>query len=169
MGNAPNRLRPEALGELAENTDFSEDEIRKWYKEFLTDFPDGHLSIDQFKDIYVQHFPNGDATKFAEHVFRTFDTDNDKNLDFREFMCALSITARGGPKDRLRWAFQMYDVDENGYISKKECMEIVRVCVGGSDSPLIVNGTMCFRHAFVSKESGWCRSKNNFKMLCLGN
>ena len=129
MGNnaSMQKLRPEALADLQHSTEFSEGEIREWYKNYIKDFPSGWFTIDQFKDIYIQHFPNGDATKFAEHVFRTFDKDNDHQLDFREFMIALSVTARGGPKDRLRWAFQMYDIDENGFITKDECTEIVKV------------------------------------------
>ena len=42
-------------------------------------------------------------------------------------MTALSTTARGGPKERLKWAFHMYDIDENGFISKDECTEIIKV------------------------------------------
>ena len=129
MGNnASNKnLRPEVMSDLVETTKFSEQEIRQWYHEFVKDFPSGNLGVDQFKDIYIQHFPNGDATKFAEHVFRTFDKDDDHQLNFREFMTALSVTAHGGPKDRLRWAFEMYDIDESGYITKEECTEIVTV------------------------------------------
>ena len=128
MGNQPSgKLRPEAMYNLLETTNFSEAELRKWYQEFQKDYPDGQLNIDQFKDVYIQHFPNGNATKFAEHVFRTFDKDKNHKLDFREFMCALSVTARGSPSQRLQWAFDMYDIDQNGFITKDECHEIIKV------------------------------------------
>jgi Ca2+-binding EF-hand superfamily protein len=131
MGNSSSgkHLRPEVLGDLAEATSFSEQDIREWHRTFMKDFPSGYLGIDQFKDVYIQHFPNGDATKFAEHVFRTFDRDVNHKLDFREFLTAVSITAKGGPEERLRWAFRMYDIDESGFVSKEECEEIIAVSI----------------------------------------
>ena len=60
-------------------------------------------------------------------MFRTFDTDGDKKLDFREFMTALNMTARAGPQERLKWAFQMYDVDQSGEITVEECEVLVQV------------------------------------------
>ena len=48
-------------------------------------------------------------------------------LDFREFMCGLSITSTASQKDQLKWAFEMYDIDGNGSISLEECTTVIQV------------------------------------------
>lgn len=92
---------------------------------FLKDCPSGMLSKDEFQKIYRQFFPFGDPSSFADYVFNVFDTDKSGSIDFKEFICALSVTSRGKMEDKLDWAFQLYDIDGDGKISYDEMLQIV--------------------------------------------
>ena len=95
MGENNSKLMPEDLSELSEQTAFSEKEIKEWYSGFQQDYPQGYLTISNFKRIYKKIFPRGNASLFAENVFRVFDHNNDNRIDFREFIIAMSISMRG--------------------------------------------------------------------------
>ncbi|XP_076807728.1 hippocalcin-like protein 4 isoform X2 [Clavelina lepadiformis] len=106
MGHHKSKLSPEELTAIVNSTEFTEAEIRQWYKSFLKDCPSGILSKKEFK--------------------RSFDTNQNGTIDFREFMCALSVTARGTFDQKLKWAFRMYDRDNDGHVTKSEMEEMIK-------------------------------------------
>lgn len=96
------------------------------YKGFMNDCPSGVLDKAEFARIYKQFFPFGDPTVLAEYVFNVFDENKNGSIDFKEFICALSITSRGRLDEKLRWAFQLYDIDGDGTITYNEMLSTYR-------------------------------------------
>ncbi|MCJ1376584.1 Neuronal calcium sensor 1 [Loxospora ochrophaea] len=119
------KLSQEELNQLQKDTHFDKKELQQWYKGFLKDCPSGMLTKPEFQKIYRQFFPFGDPTSFANYVFDVFDKDKSGSIDFKEFICALSVTSRGQMEDKLDWAFQLYDIDDDGQISYNEMLKIV--------------------------------------------
>ena len=107
-------------GEIFEN-------VNCFFFLFQRDCPSGQLTRKKFLEVYSGFFPDGNAEKFCEHVFRTFDADHSELIDFKEFLLAINITSAGKPEEKLEWAFQMYDINGDGTIEKKEMVEIISV------------------------------------------
>ena len=95
----------------------------------LQDCPNGKLTPNTFCEMYKMFFPAGDADKFCENVFRTFDADKSGTIDFKvgklllkedsatsvsevllrflqEFLMAIDVTSAGTPREKLLWAFR---------------------------------------------------------------
>nr|POE77868.1 calcium-binding protein ncs-1 [Quercus suber] len=65
------------------------------------------------------------ATHFDKKELQQWYKDKSGSIDFKEFICALSVTSRGKMEDKLDWAFQLYDIDGDGKISYDEMLSIV--------------------------------------------
>ncbi|KAI8497270.1 hypothetical protein Bbelb_252190 [Branchiostoma belcheri] len=120
------------VSQLTRVTNFSELEVKQWYRLFLKDCPEGVLGEERFVTFFCNFYKRGDLEKkkaLATQIFRTFDRDGSGSVDFREFLCGMSALLRGTTAQRLRWAFNMYDLDRNGSLSREELLNVLKAYV----------------------------------------
>ncbi|KAF3702083.1 Calsenilin A-type potassium channel modulatory protein 3 Kv channel-interacting protein 3 [Channa argus] len=66
-----------------------------------------------------------DATTYAHFLFNAFDMDRNGSIRFEDFVLGLSVLLRGSVTEKLRWAFNLYDINKDGYITKEEMLAIM--------------------------------------------
>ena len=154
----------------------------------LQEAPSGVVREDTFKLIYAQFFPKGaDTNQYAHYVFNTFDPDKTGAITFtvsphplfiptilcielimiiyQDFVIGLSVLARGTVQDKLRWTFSLYDINNDGMITKDELSRIISAIydlMGKSVEPMIEENTsrdhvervfQVFNHSFIALSS----------------
>lgn len=62
-----------------------------------------------------------------------FDEDGSGSVDFQEFISGLSaFSSKGNKEEKLRFAFKVYDIDRDGYISNGELFLVLKMMVGSN-------------------------------------
>uniref|UniRef100_UPI0037E7D295 A-type potassium channel modulatory protein KCNIP2-like isoform X4 n=1 Tax=Semicossyphus pulcher TaxID=241346 RepID=UPI0037E7D295 len=128
--------RPEGLDRLVQQTSFNRKELQVLYRGFKNEFlivcvsltqecPSGVVNEETFKSIYSQFFPHGDSSMYAHFLFEAFDTHNNGSVSFEDFVLSLSIILRGSVTDKLNWAFNLYDLNKDGCITREEMTDIM--------------------------------------------
>ncbi|XP_068776658.1 calsenilin isoform X2 [Struthio camelus] len=120
------RHQPEGLEQLQAQTKFTKKELQSLYRGFKSECPSGLVDEETFKLIYSQFFPQGDATTYAHFLFNAFDVDGNGAICFQDFVVGLSVLLRGTVHEKLNWAFNLYDINKDGYITKEEMLEIMK-------------------------------------------
>jgi len=91
----------------------------------------GGLDVDKFLAV-----PNLEHNPLVRRVVATFDDDKNGVIDFTEFIKNLSIFAskstEGKEEEKTKFAFRMYDVNNDGYISNGDLFKILKIMVGNN-------------------------------------
>ncbi|KAM6375773.1 calaxin isoform 1-T1 [Alca torda] len=61
-----------------------------------------------------------------DRVFRAFDKDNDSCISVVEWVEGLSVFLRGTLKERIKYCFEVYDLNGDGYISREEMFQMLK-------------------------------------------
>eukprot|EP00735_Rhodelphis_limneticus_P001992 TRINITY_DN12732_c0_g1::TRINITY_DN12732_c0_g1_i1::g.28699::m.28699 TRINITY_DN12732_c0_g1::TRINITY_DN12732_c0_g1_i1::g.28699 ORF type:complete len:178 (-),score=20.13,sp/P42322/CANB1_NAEGR/67.80/7e-83,EF-hand_1/PF00036.27/3.1e-05,EF-hand_1/PF00036.27/7.6e-07,EF-hand_1/PF00036.27/4.7e-06,EF-hand_1/PF00036.27/4.5e-05,EF-hand_7/PF13499.1/1.3e-10,EF-hand_7/PF13499.1/1.3e-12,EF-hand_6/PF13405.1/0.0007,EF-hand_6/PF13405.1/0.00024,EF-hand_6/PF13405.1/8.2e-05,EF-hand_6/PF13405.1/1.8,EF-hand_5/PF13202.1/0 len=130
MGQAGSNLSADEVNKLQDGSHFTESEIKRIYKRFqkLDKNGNGLVSKDEFLEI-----PELASNPLVNRVISIFDRDGDGNVDFEEFISALNVfSSKGAKDDKLRFAFKVYDIDGNGFISNGELFTVLKMMVGNN-------------------------------------
>ncbi|XP_075415112.1 calcineurin subunit B type 2 [Tenrec ecaudatus] len=107
---------------------FDNEEIKRLGRSFrkLDLDKSGTLSVDEFLAL-----PELQQNPLLGRVIDIFDTDGNGEVDFKEFIVGAShFSVRGDEEQKLKFAFMIYDIDKDGYISNGELFQVLKMMVG---------------------------------------
>uniref|UniRef100_A0A673VPR5 Dynein axonemal assembly factor 10 n=1 Tax=Salmo trutta TaxID=8032 RepID=A0A673VPR5_SALTR len=88
----------------------------------------GSLSVEEFMSL-----PELQQNPLVQRVIDIFDTDGNGEVDFKEFIEGVSqFSVKGDKESKLRFAFRIYDMDKDGYISNGELFQVLKMMVGNN-------------------------------------
>ncbi|KAL1235445.1 Protein phosphatase 2B regulatory subunit [Trichinella pseudospiralis] len=111
-------------------SNFDTEEIRRLARRFKKLDLDGSgaLSVEEFMSL-----PELQQNPLVQRVIDIFDTDGNGEVDFKEFIQGISqFSVKGAKQTKLKFAFKIYDMDRDGFISNGELFEVLKMMVGNN-------------------------------------
>ncbi|KAL2281397.1 hypothetical protein FJTKL_11576 [Diaporthe vaccinii] len=126
MGNTPSSV----LDNIAQGTNFDREEVDRLRKRFMKLDKDNSGTIEREEFLSL---PQINSNPLATRMIAIFDEDGGGNVDFQEFVSGLSaFSSKGNKEQKLRFAFKVYDIDRDGYISNGELFIVLKMMVGSN-------------------------------------
>ena len=107
---------------------FSVEEISKFKKKFnaLDKDKSGTIEPDEFFSV-----PSLAKNPLVKRVISVFDENNDGKISFQEFISGLATLSTGSSDlDKTKFAFKVYDFDNDGMISNGDLYTTLKMMVG---------------------------------------
>merc|ERR1712115_92081 len=126
MGNANSAM----LENIVQGSNFDRDEVDRLRKRFMKLDKDnsGTIERDEFLSL-----PQVSSNPLATRMIAIFDEDGGGDVDFQEFVTGLSaFSSKGSKEEKLKFAFKVYDIDRDGYISNGELFIVLKMMVGSN-------------------------------------
>ncbi|KAF4669193.1 calcineurin [Perkinsus olseni] len=107
---------------------FTEQDIRRLYSRFQALDKDGNGQLDPSELLGVREISENPLVR---RVVSIFDVDGNGTVSFIEFLVGLARVAVGSDEEeKLKFAFEVYDVDKDGYISNGDLFQVMKMMVG---------------------------------------
>ncbi|KAG6375057.1 hypothetical protein JVT61DRAFT_3839 [Boletus reticuloceps] len=130
LGLTQQRTASQFMEDMQKRSNFTSAELERLKKRFMKLDSDGSGSIDREEFLQI---PQIASNPLASRMIAIFDEDGGGTVDFQEFVGGLSaFSSRGGREEKLRFAFKVYDVDRDGYISNGELFLVLKMMVGNN-------------------------------------
>ena len=108
----------------------TEEELQKLYKNFKQIDTDDSGTIEP-KELF--DIPELAQNPLVQRVISVLDKNKDGNISFLEFVQGLSALSAGASnEEKLRFAFEIYDINGDGYISNGELFKVLKMMVGNN-------------------------------------
>ncbi|QLI73427.1 Calcineurin subunit B [Metarhizium brunneum] len=135
MGNTTSQV----LDNIVQGSNFDREEVDRLRKRFMkldkVHIPplfladnSGTIERDEFLSL-----PQISSNPLATRMIAIFDEDGGGDVDFQEFVSGLSaFSSKGNKEQKLQFAFKVYDIDRDGYISNGELFIVLKMMVGSN-------------------------------------
>ncbi|KAJ8119842.1 hypothetical protein ONZ43_g3297 [Nemania bipapillata] len=126
MGNSTSMV----LDNIVQGSNFDREEVERLKKRFMKLDKDqnGTIERDEFLSL-----PQISSNPLATRLIAIFDEDGGGDVDFQEFVSGLSaFSSKGNKEQKLQFAFKVYDIDRDGYISNGELFIVLKMMVGSN-------------------------------------
>uniref|UniRef100_A0A6B2L4D0 Rab-GAP TBC domain-containing protein n=1 Tax=Arcella intermedia TaxID=1963864 RepID=A0A6B2L4D0_9EUKA len=122
------RTKERQLGSL-KNTKFTLEELHELYQHFSTHpkSSGGTLPTSELFNVLL-HSPiasekwNEWSEQGKKALEKIFDENSDGTISFKEFCVSLAVYSRGSREEKMKFSFQVYDMDKSGSIEKDEML-----------------------------------------------
>ncbi|WEW61952.1 Calcineurin subunit B [Emydomyces testavorans] len=120
----------QVINDIVSGSNFDHDEVDRLWKRFMKLDRDksGTIERDEFLSL-----PQVSSNPLSTRMIAIFDEDGGGDVDFQEFVSGLSaFSSKGNKEEKLRFAFKVYDIDRDGFISNGELFIVLKMMVGSN-------------------------------------
>ena len=125
-------LKQEDVEQMMATTNFTESELRRLYRRFkkLSSIAKSDAADEELEDL--AELASNPVLQRLLQIFNKFDNEE---TQFAQFVATLAILSdKGSQESKLKFAFQIYDIDGDGFITNGELFNVLKMIIGNSFS-----------------------------------